>query len=259
MKALVGHSGFAGTTLKAQTQWDACYRSTDIADIRGRAFDLVVCAGAPAQKWIAEREPDKDRANIRALADHLAAVRAERFVLVSTVDVFANSRGAREDSAPDEASLGAYGANRLWLEWFVREHFPDALVIRLPGLVGPGLRKNAIFDFRNRNALDKIDSRALYQFYPMVNLWADIGTAMSAGLRLVHLTAEPLAIGTVAREGFSLAFDHVLADREPAAYDFQTRHAGHFGGTGSYTYSARESLLAIRAYAQSEPPARPIA
>ena len=35
----------------------------------------------------------------------------------------------------------------------------------------------------------------------------------------------------------------------------QTRHAALFGAGGRYQYSARESIQAIRAYAQSEPPA----
>jgi hypothetical protein len=34
----------------------------------------------------------------------------------------------------------------------------------------------------------------------------------------------------------------------------RTVHAGLFGGSGHYQYSARESLQAIRAYAQSEAP-----
>ncbi len=86
----------------------------------------------------------------------------------------------------------------------------------------------------------------------MVNLWADIQVALQAKLNRVHLTAAPLSVAEVAREGFGREFHQHLA-RPPAAYDFQSRHASLFGGQGCYTYSRRESLLAIRAYAQSEP------
>ena len=54
--ALIGFSGFVGATLQKQALFDALYRSTNIADIEGGEFDLAVCAGAPAQKWIANRE-----------------------------------------------------------------------------------------------------------------------------------------------------------------------------------------------------------
>lgn len=252
MKALIGHSGFVGSTLLRQTQFDSLYRSTDIAAIAGKAFDLVVCAGVPAKKWIAEQDPAADLANIERLAQHLAQLEARRFVLVSTVDVFADSFGASEDTVPVEAGLGAYGRNRLWLERFVRDRFPAALIVRLPGLVGPGLRKNAIFDLHNDNALYSLDARGSYQFYPMVNFWADLGRALEAGLDLVHFAAEPVTIAEVAREAFARDFPNTR-EAAPAQYDLHSRHAAIFGGAGSYLYDRRASLLAIRAYAQSEP------
>lgn len=259
MQALIGHSGFVGSSLLRQTTFASQFRSTDIDQIRGQRFDTVVSAGVPAMKWIAERDPDADIANIRALFDHLATVETDRFVLISTVDVFPDSRGKDEMDLPDEASLTAYGRNRLWLERAIQDRFPGALIVRLPGLVGPGLRKNVVFDFRNNNALHLIDARGAFNFYPMVSLWADIQTARAAGLTLVHLTAAPLSVAQVAQDGFGFDFTNTVADRTPASYDLQTCYAGLFGGTGRHTYSARESLLAIRAYAQSEPASKPIA
>lgn len=252
MKALIGHTGFVGTSLKRQTQFDNCYASANIAEIRGHSFDTLVCSAAPAMKWIADRDPEVDFANISGLADHLAAVQARQVVLISTVDVFADCRGRNEDSATDQDALSAYGRNRLWLEHFVAEHFPSVLIVRLPGLIGPGLRKNALFDLHNANALDKVDARGLFQFYPMVQLWNDIRTALAAGLKLVHMSAQPVMVSEVARRCFGLEFDNQL-DRPPAEYDLHSKHAALFGGSGPYLYSARESLLAISAYAQSEP------
>jgi hypothetical protein len=252
MDALIGHTGFVGTTLLRQRGFDALYRSTDIGQIEGRQFGAVVCAGAPAQKWIAERDPAADIANIEALARHLDAVEAEQFILISTVDVFPDSRGANESTPIEAERLTAYGKNRLWLERHVTSRFARSLIVRLPGLVGPGLRKNAVFDFLNDNNLHAIDHRGVFQFYPMVNLWADLQLALGAGLSVVHLPAEPLSIREVAEEGFGRPFENVL-ERPPASYDLQTQHAAVFGGEGVYAYSKRESLMAIRAYAQSEP------
>lgn len=252
--ALVGFSGYVGSTLLRQTRFEKRYRSTTIGEIDGQAFDILVCAGAPAQKWIANREPEADREKIDGLIAHLRTVTCKAFILISTVDVFKSPIGVDEASEVDEHDLHAYGLNRRRLEQFVESHFADHLIIRLPGLVGPGLRKNVIYDFLNDNNLDAIDSRGVFQFYPMVNLWNDIQVARAAGLKLVHLTAAPVSVARVANEGFGLAFDHVL-DRPAATYDMQTRHAEVFGGTGKHTYSARETLQAVRAFAQSEPKA----
>ena len=253
--ALIGHSGFVGSSLLRQRPFEHLYRSVDIGNIDGGEFDTVVCAGAPAQKWIANREPEADRANLESLIGHLSTVRCKRFVLISTVDVFLDSRGVDEDTVVDEGGLHAYGRHRRILERFVEDHFPDRLIVRLPGLVGPGLRKNVIFDFLNDNNLHSIDSRGVFQFYPTVNLWFDIELALRERLRLVHLTAAPISVAEVARQGFGREFTQTLSG-SPAAYDMQSRHAGLFGGVGRYQYGIRETLQAIRAYAQSEPMSR---
>jgi hypothetical protein len=250
--ALIGASGFVGSTLLRQTGFEALYRSTNIAEIDGRSFDTVVCAAAPAQKWMANRDPAADRRNIDALIGHLDTLSCRRFVLVSTVDVFGAPEGVDEDSLADERTLHPYGLHRRLLERFCAQRFERCLVLRLPGLVGPGLRKNVLFDFLNDNNLDGIDARGVFQFYPMVNLWADLQRAVDSGLPLLHLAGQPVSVAEVAREAFGLDFDNQLAD-PPARYDLRSRHAALFGGQGPYAYSRRETLLAIRAYAQSEP------
>jgi len=249
--ALIGYTGFVGSTLLKQRKFEALYRSGNIGDIRAQQFDILVCAGAPAQKWIANRDPETDRHNICLLIDHLRTVKCNRMVLISTVDVFKDPVDVDESTAVDESGLHAYGMNRRFLEKFVQDHFPAPLIIRLPGLVGPGLRKNAIFDFVNENNLHTVDSRAIFQFYPMVNLWSDIYCALQSDLSLIHLTAEPISIADVSLHGFGKAFFQELS-QTPANYNMRTRFASTFGASGSYQYGVRETLQAIRCYAQSE-------
>ncbi|MEQ1584115.1 MAG: hypothetical protein ABL875_08635 [Candidatus Nitrotoga sp.] len=250
--ALIGFSGFVGSALLKQAPFESLYRSTNISDIEGQSFDTVVCAGAPAQKWIANREPKADRQKIEGLIAHLKTIQCKTFILISTVDVFKSPIGVDEDTSVDESGLHAYGLHRRLLEKFVESHFANHLIVRLPGLVGPGLRKNVIFDFLNDNNLHTVDSRGVFQFYPMVNLWYDIQTALSFGLNLVHLTAEPISVADVSKKGFGKVFDQVLANTS-ATYDMRTRHAQVFGASGHYQYSTRETIQAIRGYAQSEP------
>ncbi len=250
--ALIGFSGFVGSTLLKQAHFSELYRSTNIHEIENREFDVVMCAGAPAQKWIANRDPVDDRKKIDSLIDHLRTIKCKTFILISTVDVFKEPIGVDESTPVEEIGLHAYGLHRRLLEKFVDQHFSSCLIVRLPGLVGPGLRKNVIFDFLNNNNLHAIESRGVFQFYPMVNLWFDIQKALEAGLSLVHLTAEPISVSDVSLLGFGKPFTQTSAN-PPARYDMQTRHAQIFGSLGQYQYSARETILAIRAYAQSEP------
>lgn len=249
---LIGFSGFVGSALLKQTCFSSIFRSTNIHEIEHCEFDIVVCAGASAQKWIANRDPADDRNKIDSLINYLRTIKCKKFILISTVDVFKEPIGVDESTAVDESDLHAYGLHRRLLENFVEQYFPSYLIVRLPGLVGPGLRKNVIFDFHNSNNLNAIESRGLFQFYPIINLWYDIQIALKAGLSLVHLTAEPISVSDVSLQGFGRPFTQTL-ESPPARYDMRTQHAQIFGSHGPYQYSARESIQAIRAYVQSEP------
>lgn len=230
MRALIGFSGFVGSTLLRQSKFEGLYRSTNIGEINGRQFDTVVCAAAPAQKWIANRDPDADREKIDGLISHLSTLRCRTFILISTVDVFKTPFGVDEGSLVEEGGLHSYGLHRRLLEKFVESHFAEHLIVRLPGLVGPGLRKNIIFDLLNSNNLHSVESRAVFQFYPMVNLWYDIVEALAAGLRLVHLTSVPISVSDVSLKGFGKPFEQEISGSIPAHYDMRTRHAAIFGG-----------------------------
>lgn len=251
--ALIGFSGFVGGTLMKQASFQALFRSTNIHEIEGNSYDIIVCAGAPAQKWIANSEPDQDRRKIEVLINHLKKVRCKTFILISTVDVFRLPIGVDEDTVVDEIDLHAYGLHRRELEKFVQAHFDNVLVVRLPGLVGPGLRKNLIYDFLNENNLNAIESRGVFQFYPMVNLWFDIQLALNSGLKLVHLTSEPISVADVAELGFGRHFEQHFEAGVIGKYDMRTKYDRLFGSNDGYQYSQREAIQAIRAYAQSEP------
>jgi len=251
-KVLIGHSGYVGSTLLKQTKFSDQYRSTNISDIDGKFFELVVCSAAPAQKWLANKNPEDDKKNIDTLISHLDTIECDTFILISTVDVFKSPINVDEHSDIDLSGLHPYGSNRYKLEQFVTNRFSKHLIVRLPGLVGPGLRKNIIFDLLNDNCLDQVDSNSVFQFYPMVNLWYDLTTALISGEKLIHLTSEPVSVSDVARLGFGKNFDNPISNT-PAKYDMKTRMAEIFGKPGSHTYSALETFQAIRAYAQSEP------
>lgn len=251
MRALIGYSGFVGTTLLKQAKFDTLYRSSNIEDISGKSFDTVVCCGASAKKWLANKNPQQDRESIEALIESLKKVHCRKFILISTVDVFRDPVGVDEDTKVDEDGLHAYGKNRRRLELFVSQQFEQHLIVRLPGLVGPGLQKNAVFDFRHGNDLDKLDSRSRYQFFPMVNLWSDISQVLDSQISLIHLCAAPISLESIAKHGFNMDFSNRL-EQEPAHYDMRTKYASMFGAVGPYQYSVRETVTAIRAYAQSE-------
>lgn len=252
MRALIGHTGFVGGNLLAQCRFDACYHSRNIDDIRGRSFDLVVCAGAPAAKWKANQEPDTDRACLARLMAALAEVKAREVVLISTVDVYGRPDGQDESVPPTGAT--PYGLHRLELEQFVAVRFATC-VVRLPALFGPGLKKNAVYDLLHDNQVDRIDRRAAFQFYDVRRLWPDIEIARRAGLALVHLATEPVTMAEVARTAFGIELSTALPG-PPPRYDFRTRHAGLYGGGDGYVLDRAQVLAGLADFVAAQKASR---
>jgi len=245
--ALIGHTGFVGSNLRQAVQFDVLVNSSKVDELRGRRFGLVVCAGARAEKWKANRDPAADLAGIERLTSVLREVRAERFVLVSTVDVFEAPAGL-DESAPADARH-AYGRHRRMLEQLCAERF-DAQVLRLPGLFGPGLKKNALYDLLHENEVEKIHPQSTYQFYDVRALWDDAEKAHGAGIRLLHLATEPLAMGEIAARCFGLELR--VPAGAPARYDVRSRHADLWGGRGGYLRSREEVLRGLERFVREE-------
>ena len=147
MNAIVGYTGFVGSNLAASGAFDACYNSKNIDQAFGTEPDLLVYAGLRAEKYLANSDPEKDMQTIRQAQDNIRKIHPKKLVLISTIDVFTSPKGVDERSEIDTGNLQPYGYNRYQLELWVREHYSDALIVRLPGLFGKNIKKNFIYDF----------------------------------------------------------------------------------------------------------------
>ena len=248
--ALVGYTGFVGTTLLRSRSFSACFRSTDIDAIRGRSFDTIYCCGAPAEKWRANKDPLEDQARLATLTSALGDVTAARFVLISTIDVYPDPRGVDELSPIDTAASQPYGLHRFHLEEFCRSRF-NTNVIRLPGLYGHGLKKNAVFDLLSGRPVDGVPGNARFQFYDMSRLHADVERILTAGIRTVNVTAEPVAMNDVAREVFGRSMPTAFSESAPS-YDVRSIHAGLVHGANGYWFSARQVIEGLQAFVAGE-------
>jgi sugar phosphate isomerase/epimerase len=147
----------------------------------------------PAAKWQVNQNPEPDEALVYYFRDLLKTVQVKEFILISTIDVY----GAQDhDGVSDEDSVprpdNYYGKHRFMFEQEVRNIFADALIVRLPGLFGKGLKKNCIYDFVKNNRTEFILTNSSFQWYDMSGLVQDIEMALDKGLKLVNFFPEPL-------------------------------------------------------------------
>jgi nucleoside-diphosphate-sugar epimerase len=249
--ALVGHTGFVGGNLARQRPFDALFHSRNIESIAGRAFGLLAVSAMPAAMWIANSDPEADLANLDRLLGCLRTVRADRVVVLSTVAVYPHPVAVNEDSPIEESSQTPYGRHRHQLERRLADQFPRLLCVRLPGLFGPGLKKNAIHDLIHDHETHKINASAFYQFYNLDRLWPDISKALSANLSIINFATEPTSIKEVARAAFGLDFTNDPGN-PPARFDMRSRHAGLYNGRDGYLYDRRTILDELAHFVRQE-------
>ena len=241
-RALIGHTGFVGGTLLSAGGYTHCFNSRNFRDIQGQEFDTIVCAAIPAVKWLANKEPEQDRAAIGTLLDVLGTVRAERFVLISTVDVYPDpSQPMDEDADLSGLPNQPYGRHRLEVERFVAERFPAHAIIRLPALFGTGLKKNALFDLLHDNMVDRVNPAGVFQWYPIARLPGDLQRVAEAGLPLVNLVTEPVAMRNIIARFFPDA--PVAAETTPSpCYALRTKYSPLFNTAPPYCQTAEAVL-----------------
>lgn len=249
--ALIGYTGFVGGGLLRSGAWADCYNSSNIGRISGRKYRRIVCAGIQAKKWWANQNPAEDWQAIELLLHALDGVQAEEFVMISTVDVYMTPVAVDEETPIEPDQLHAYGLHRWKAEEHVKRKFPRCFILRLPGLFGPGLRKNLIFDMMHGRELPQLDASTVYQYYNTARLPEDIETTVRAGLPLVNISTEPVSTERLIREVFP---SYPVVDRGTrVSYDMRSKYAALFGGSGHYMQDAETVIREIRQFAASEP------
>lgn len=245
--ALIGYTGFVGSTLVRQGDYGRLYNSRNIEDIRGGRFERVVCAGVSAVKWQANKDPEADWAGVQRLLGPLEDVRAEVFTLISTIDVYPTPAGVTEHDEPDRTAGQPYGRHRLAVEDWVRARFPKVHVIRLPGLFGAGLKKNIIFDMMTDNNLAFINPESSFQWYDLGRLTDDLTRLEAEGLEVLNMAVEPVSTEAIRSRFFP--DKRIGAEPAPAAaYDMRSVHAEAFGGSGRYQIAAPEMMQRLSAF-----------
>lgn len=247
--ALIGHTGFVGSTLARQFSFTDHYNSQNITEIVGKTYDLIVCAAAPGVKWKANQEPMADKASIDHLITQLNQVTAAECVLISTVDVYPVIAGVDETTVIDQSQLQPYGLHRLQLENTLKTLFSKVTICRLPALFGEGLKKNFIYDLIQNQMLEYTHPDSTFQFYNLTHLWSDIQMLRQNSISLMNFVTEPLQAKAIAKAALDLELTP-SATAKIVSYDLHTQHAAVLGGTGHYIASASTVLPELVGFIQ---------
>lgn len=208
--AIVGANGFVGSAFrrllerKQDVELSAITRE-NYSDLRGQEYDILVFASANSKKFLADERPRDDfRLSVEHRLEVLLDFPSKVHLHVSSVDVYDrldSTNTTREDTTIERRKQSLYGFHKLLAEDLVERYAEEWLTVRLAGMVGPGLRKNPIFDILNGLPLH-VNAGSQYQFMTT----DDVAT----------LTWELLERG-VRGEAVNLCGDGLISPREIAA------------------------------------------
>ena len=146
MTILIGYTGFVGSNLNTQHNFDKVFNSKNIEEAFGLNPDICVYAGVKAEKFLANNNPSADMALIDEAKENIKRINPKKLVLISTIDVYKKPYDCNESTTIEEDGLHPYGYNRYQLEKWCSENIRDCHILRLPGLFGENIKKNFIYD-----------------------------------------------------------------------------------------------------------------
>jgi nucleoside-diphosphate-sugar epimerase len=182
---VIGARGFVGSAFASHIAGLDRHELVEVTRSNYERFvglwsDVVIDASCNSRKYLADDNPCEDFTlsvshRLRTLFDFPADLQ----VHISSVDVYADltsSETTREDSESTVESASHYGFHKLLAEELVRHYSKNWLILRLAGMVGPGLAKNPVRDILRRSPL-RIHPDSQYQ-YMITSDVARIGWAL---------------------------------------------------------------------------------
>jgi hypothetical protein len=223
VSALVGYTGFVGSKLVGHIEFAEMYGQGNIDSICGKTYDLVICAAPTGNRLEVESDPGADLMGIKMLVSNLEKTNIKQFVLISTIDTIVKPHTN-------------YGMNRAFLEDWVKQNFDNHSIIRMPSLIHCDIKKNQLFDLKNKCYLEKINRLTTCQYYDLTNLVGDVNFVIDNKIEELNLFSEPISNA------------EILSKFYPDLIVGQSASTAQYYDVNPYRYSKSEILKSIEKY-----------
>ena len=169
---LIGAQGFVGSAFHRLLTNRQEIKLTSVTldnyeQNRGIQSDVVIDASGNSKKFLADEDPIKDfELSVTHRLHTLIDFPAKFHLHISSVDVYhdlSDRQSTIEDTQISRTHQSRYGFHKLLAEALVKKYATNWLIVRLAGMVGPGLIKNPVYDILQNRPI-RIHPDSLYQF-----------------------------------------------------------------------------------------------
>lgn len=170
---VIGGQGFVGSAFVRYLQKekiDHCViEKGNYSHCIDKKFDVLINANGNSKKFLAIENPKQEFSEtVSSVHKSLLDFKYSLYVHCSTVDVYNSFQDPAfnsENATINISSISKYGLHKLLAEILVRNYAKAWLILRFGGFVGPGLKKNSIFDILNNLPL-RVNIDSAYQYLP---------------------------------------------------------------------------------------------
>jgi nucleoside-diphosphate-sugar epimerase len=158
---IIGAKGFIGSAITTEAIARG-YAVTTVTQSnykqrKGRKAELLINAAGNAVKFLDDQDPlEGFSRSVTTTLTLLQNFQYEHCIHISSSAVYPNESSpseTRETLPLDPQMMTNYGFHKWMSEQVVRHYAPGAMILRLGGCVGKGLKKNAVFDLLNNHPL----------------------------------------------------------------------------------------------------------
>ena len=168
---VLGGEGFVGSAFVRYCEREGIgcdvIEPDNYVEYSGREYDLLINAAGESRKYQVNRDPAGDLDySLKPLLRSFNDFSCGRYVYISSIDLYsdhADPARNREDAALEIDRISHYGFHKFLGEKIVEHYLSSWLVIRLGGVLGPGLKKNPVFDILHDQPL-RVHQESRYQY-----------------------------------------------------------------------------------------------
>lgn len=158
---IIGGRGFIGSAItrfcKEKSIPHEVIHRENYADFIGGACEILINANGNSKKYLVIEKPIEEfDASVRSVRETLEDFTAKTYVHLSSCDVYPDCSSPETTSENQEIDItqqSKYGFHKYLAEQCVQNNAKNWLILRMGGFVGPGIKKNPIFDILNDKPL----------------------------------------------------------------------------------------------------------
>lgn len=194
---LVGHTGLVGSNIEKHFAFKNTVNSKG-HNIEPSSLKTGIIAAGDARKWYARDNYYEFEEAQNRLFKTISNMALEKIILISTIDVLDCQGADEEHNIRRENVETNYGKIKLDFERKLKDNC-ELQIIRLPGLIGEGLKKNLIYDLMHNRDVAPMHPKSTFQIFDLENIGHLINKVISDQIPLIHASTEPVSVFEIAQ------------------------------------------------------------